>query len=218
MNIRRILNKKILIGFVAIVLILFGLIYAAAEPNGFLRYAFFRTAYSVSVTRAWMLQQYSNFLNNHNGGYMGEPIDTFLCSRLESNTSDSERAAVLEFYSLRAGGREGDRISKISDSSKQRAIPLLLQKVDSYNARQALGALLVIEDMRRGETIYKGGFVLASNEWEKASFNFDRWWAESGLPETKAKYNRWWNMKLDWNQKKLIDPLSDSNVKVTYIP
>lgn len=165
-----------------------------------------------------MLRQYSNFLDNHNGGYMGETIDTFLCSRLESNTSDSEMAAILEFYSLRAGGREGYQISQISDSSKQRAIPLLLQRGDSYNERQALGALLIVENMRRGETLDKGGFGPAINEWERTDFNFDKWWSKRGLPETKLKYKQWWNTNLEWNQKRLIDPLSNSNVRVSYIP
>jgi len=65
------------IGFAAIVLILPVLAYAAAEPDSFIRYALLRTAYSLPVTRGWMLRQYSNFLDSHNAGYMGDAINTF---------------------------------------------------------------------------------------------------------------------------------------------
>src|SRR5205823_225825 len=121
-------------------------------------YALLRTAYSLPVTRGWILRQYSNFLDSHNAGNMGDGIDTFLCLRLESNPSENEMAAILEFYTLRAGGREGDQIPKVSDSVKQRAFPLLLGRLNIFNERQSHGALVIAEEMRRGETVCKAFF------------------------------------------------------------
>jgi hypothetical protein len=215
---RRFLNRNTVIGFALTLLILSAVTYAAAERESFLRYALFRTAYSIPLTDAWILRQYSNFLDKYNGGYMGERINTFLCSRLESNPSDSEMAAIIEFYGLRAGGREGYRISEISDVAKQRAISLTLQRVDSYDERLVRGSLLIVENMRRGETIFKGGFGPADYRWRQSNFNFKSWWAENGMAEAKGKYKEWWNGNLTWSQKRLIDPLKNSSVELTFIP
>jgi hypothetical protein len=212
---RRILTKKLFVSLAAAALILCAVAYAAAKPDSPLRYAMFRTAYSIPVTRRWVLLKYSNFLDEHNAGYMGASIDRFLCARLESNPSDGEMRAVLEFYSLRAGGREGRRIAELSDVVKQRAVPVLLQGLDTDDKRQAFGALLISEQMRRGKIICKAYFY--PRDFRKPAppnFNESAWWAEEGLPEAKSSFRTWWSSNLSWQEKKHTDPLRSSNIIV----
>ncbi|MCA1642906.1 MAG: hypothetical protein LC785_13375 [Acidobacteria bacterium] len=200
----------------AAAVILFALAYAAAQPNSFLRYTMFRTAYSVPQTRGWMLRQYSYFLDNNNAGYMGISIERFLCSRLASNPPDAEMKAVLEFYSLRAGGREGYGITQLPDEVRRRAIPLLLGRLDAYDNRQAYGALVMVEQMRRGKIVCKAYFF--PRDFLKSAppnFNEREWWVEKGLPEAKTSFQTWWNSNVSWQEKKSADPLGSSNVMIS---
>jgi len=140
----------------------------------------------------------------------------FLCLRLESNPSENEMAAILGFYTLRAGGREGDQIPKVSDSVKQRAFPLLLGRLNTFNERQSHGALVIVEEMRRGETVCKAFFFPREfGTYRSDSFNKQEWWIRKGLPEAKDLYQRWWNLNLSWQEKKETDPLRGSNIRIS---
>ena len=164
-------------------------IYSFSEPDTKLGYGIFRIAYSSPVPKGWFLRKFSQGLKDNNGGYIGEPVDRFLCSRLEKTDSESEVAAIVEFYSLQAGGREGQNIGSLSDEAKQRGIRFILKHIESYEPRQAWGALLIVEQLRRGEILHKASFRESDFEKYKREYNFDyeRWWLERGLSETKAK-------------------------------
>jgi hypothetical protein len=194
-------------------------LYSVTEPDAKVGYGVFRIVYSSPVSKGWLLRKFSQGLKDRNGGYIGEPVDKFLCSRLEETDSDSELAAIVGFYSLQAGGREGNNIGSLSDEAKEKVIGFILEHIESYEIGQAEGALLIVEQLRRGVVLPKASFGksdFAGPERED-KFDYERWWLERGLPETKAKYKEWWNTDLAWQAKKAINPLEGSNVRVGFL-
>ena len=216
-------SKRILkIGVGSIVALVLGwvlVLYSISEPDTKLGYGVFRIVYSGPISKSWFLRKFSQGLKDHNGSYIGEPVDKFLCSRLEETDSVGELAAIVEFYSLQAGGREGQNIGSLSDEAKQKVIKFILGNIEGFEPRQAWGALLIVEHLRRGVVLHKAGFGEVEFERYEREYKFDyeRWWRERGLPETKAKYKEWWNTDLAWQTKKAINPLEGSNIRVGYL-
>jgi hypothetical protein len=194
-------------------------LYSVTEPDTKLGYGVFRIVYSSPVSKGWLLRKFSQGLKDHNGGYIGEPVDKFLCSRLEKTDSDRELAAIVEFYILQAGGREGDNIGTLSDEAKEKVIGFILEHIESYEKGRAEGALLIVEQLRRGVVLPKASFGKSdyAGLGREDKFDYERWWYETGLPETKAKYREWWNIDLAWQTKKAINPLEGSNIRVGFL-
>jgi hypothetical protein len=55
-------------------------------------------------------------------------------------------------------------IGSLSDGAKQRIIRFILEKIESYEPQQAWGALLIVEQLRRGEILHKASFGEADFE------------------------------------------------------
>lgn len=185
-------------------------VYSTADPDSTLGFGVFRVIYATPIPKGWFLQAFSEGFRENNGGYIGQPVDEFLCSRLEITDSDAERIAIAEFYISQASGREGFCINKISDESKEKVVGLIMNKLDSYEPNQARQGLLIVEWLRSGEIVCKARISrpdVFGNEWQK-------WWLESGADEAKSKYRTWWNTNLEWQDKKQINPLAESNIKI----
>lgn len=157
-----------------------------------------------------MLQNYEANLRNHNGSYIPERVDNFLCSKLQTSQSTEEVTAIVDFYAFKAGGREGRVIYLLPAQTKKRIISLLLERLDNYDERKSHSALILVEVLRRGEYLYKAYF----SPVRSASYNYENWWPKVGLPEAKMRFRRWWNSSSSWQQKEMHDPLKDSNLQI----
>ncbi len=79
------------------------------------------------------------------------------------------------------------------------------------NTYRAKRALLIVDWLRRDKILCKA--YISPREVSR-EFDEDKWWLESGLTEVKSKYRSWWNMNLDWQEKKQVDPLAQTNIRI----
>lgn len=219
----RIVKRNIIVGIILSFLLLLGsglVVYSTADPDTRLGFGVFRVLYAMPIPKDWFLQAFSEGLRKNNGGYIGQPVDEFLCSRLETTDSDAERIAIAEFYISQASGREGQGIAEISNDAKQKVIPLVLSRLDNYEPFQAEKALLIVDWLRRGKVLCKAQMLrnpvygLYDSRESTVKYDWKEWWLQSGLPEAKFKYRDWWNTNLNWQQKNQIDPLAQSNMYI----
>ena len=186
--------------------VVFALVSPQSRPN----YWLFRCAYSAPIARHIVLERYRSNLWNFGAGYTPNAVDQFLCARLETNAPQSEIDAIAYFYARQASGREGQRIISISDAAKQKVIAAVLRNLDDYNLWQVGPALLLVEELRCGKEIWKGGF--GPNN-AKESANWSVWWQKRGASEVKNRYRSWWKSTDSWAQKKGRNPLAGSDIE-----
>jgi hypothetical protein len=92
--------KKIM-GLVAALAALAGLLFfAAVSPETKLGYWLFRCVYASPVSKKSLLESYRSNLWTFEGGYIPALTNQFLCSRLETTSSQTEINAVANFYAL----------------------------------------------------------------------------------------------------------------------
>ena len=186
--------------------VLFAVVSPKSKPN----YWLFRCAYATPLAKHIVLEQYRSNLWKFGAGYTPDAIDEFLCGRLEANAPQSEINAIAYFYARQASGREGRRILSISGAAKQKVIAAIVQDLDNYDLQQVGPALLLVEELRRGKEIWKGGF--GPNN-AKESANWSVWWGKRGANEVKNRYRKWWKSANSWAQKKSQNPLAGSNIE-----
>ncbi len=95
------IKRNLIVGITLSFLIMVGsglIVYATVEPGSTVGFSVFRVIYAMPIPKDWFLQAFSEGLKKNNGGYIEEPIDEFLCSRLKATDSDAERIAIAEFY------------------------------------------------------------------------------------------------------------------------
>lgn len=156
---------------------------------------FFQGRYLLAWNRPALLKKYNQLL--HQNGYHQIPsgVHQFLCNEFGRTTSSSEKEAILDFYANQAGGGEGPCMTQIGEE----AIPILLKQAQIELEKQSpyayhiFGTLLLIEEIRVGEQIYKP--YLAPKE-ELDTFR-----------EVLRLYKIWWNKITPWEEKRNIDPL-----------
>lgn len=193
-------------------IVMVGLLLALAAPKSKPAYWLFRCAYASPVPRKSVLESYHSELLSHAGGYTPEMVDQFLCSRLEATASPREIEAIANFYALQASGREGDRIIAVSDGAKQKIIGSIMRNVDGYDVPQVNQALLLVEELRRGSIIWKGGFA-PTNENDHKATNWTQWWLSKGARQVKALYSQWWQAPTPWRVKRMQNPLAGSGIE-----
>lgn len=205
--------RRILLYISVSIVLIFGLLVFAifAGMGDTKLHAFcFKVGYALSPSADNYLQSYANlYLENHNAGTLNSDIDEFLTTRLENETSLNEINAISKFYASRAGGREGVRIMRVSDDAKFKVVSALMNDLESFNSKENRKALLLIEEVRSGKDLGKGYFGLSKDYLYNPPLN---WWETVGENETKTRFVNWWNLPLDWNTKKQINPLIDSFV------
>jgi hypothetical protein len=85
-----------------------------------------------------------------------------------------------------------------------------MQKLDSYSFWQVGQALLLVEELRREEEIWKGSFG-PLNAQESA--NWSVWWQKRGMNKVKALYRKWWQSQASWSVKQKKNPLAGSGIE-----
>lgn len=188
------------------------LLFAAVSPETRLGYWLFRCVYTSPIAKKPLLESYRSKLWAFEGGYIPELTDYFLCSRLESASLQTEIDAIVNFYVLQASGREGKRITSLSDGAKQKVLGSIMQNLDGYDVEEAGRALLLVEEIRRSEVIWKGSFG-STNAQE--SINWSSWWRKRGLGKVKNSYRKWWQSQAAWPVKKTQNPLAGSGIEAS---
>ena len=202
--------KKIITVVATLVAIAGLLFFAAVSPETKLGYLLFRCVYASPVSKKSLLETYRSNLWTCEGGRIPELTDQFLCSRLESASPQAEIDAIANFYALQASGCEGKRVLSLSDGAKQKVIGSIMQNLDGYGVWQVGQALLLVEELRRGQEIWKGSFA-SINAQESA--NWTVWWQKRGLNKVKALYRKWWKAQTPWVMKKIHNPLAGSGIE-----
>jgi hypothetical protein len=82
----------------------------------------------------------------------------------------------------------------------------------------------LLEEIRRGKSLGKGDISIKGMSkpefttleedkiWRK---NYEVWFNEQLKTIGKTKYQEWWNSNLSWEEKKKINPLDGTNIKVS---
>lgn len=185
--------------------------YAVWEPQTQVGYVLFRASYDRASSKTGVLRGFEGSLREYNGGYIPEQADKFLCSKLQASTSEEEFTAILDFYALRSGGREGRYIYLVSAPTKERISRSITSSLDGYTPDQAARALILLEVLRRGESIGKANFGPAKG-YPK---DYSSWWQRTGLPEVKTRFRQWLESYPTWQQREKHDPLEHSFVQLS---
>jgi len=202
--------KKKIAMFTAIFIAVVGtLLFAWASPETTFGYWMFRCVYASPISKKPFLEAYRANLVQVEGGYIPEKTDQFLCSRLEATSSQTEVYAIANFYVLQASGRETKGIISLPESAKPKVTGSIMQHLDNYDEWQAGRALLLVEEIRRGEEIWKGSFAPVNNH---ESANWVGWWQKRGLNKVKSLYRKWWQSQVPWASKKKQNPLANSGI------
>jgi hypothetical protein len=173
--------------------------------------ALFKIAYESSPTRRAFLEFYSPVRRDVSAGTIPSEIDQFLCDRVEKTTDAAELAAIVNLYEIQAGWREGYCIYKVSDAAREKIAAQIVTDLDNDERLSAKFTLL--EEIRRGESIGKGGFEPAP---ERRFLTREEWlvWTAEAEPVTKEHFQKWWNSGLSWEEKKKIAPLQGTGFGV----
>jgi hypothetical protein len=187
--------------------------YLYFTPDHPVSIALFKVAYEISPTRRAFLEFYSPVRRDVSAGSIPLEIDQFLCGRVEQTTDAGELAAIVNLYEIQAGWREGQCIYNVSDASREKIAAQIVADLDNNERLSAKFTLL--EEIRRGESIGKGGFAPAP---ERSFSTREEWlvWTAEAEPIAKAHFQRWWNSGLSWEEKKKIAPLQGTGFGVHY--
>ncbi|MFN2412750.1 MAG: hypothetical protein ABR535_06820, partial [Pyrinomonadaceae bacterium] len=194
------------LGFLTLVLaVLAAGIYG--EPRHPISVFVFKVGYFASLDKANYLKFYSPQQRVVGAGYLPEEVDSFLCNRIETTDSDSEFAGIVELYVLQAGGREGNCIFKTSSRTSEKIAENLVKKItSSSHASDLHGEIILLEEVRRGESLGKGklGYSSISADRPSTAEQWQTWMFSKALPIARVAYNNWWSLNIPWEEKKNI--------------
>lgn len=171
------------------------------------------TAYKGSFDKKAVLEFYSPVNRQVGGGYMSPGVDEFLCRQIENTNDKSEIAAIVNFYTIQAGGREGRCIYNGSEQAKQKIIAQLIE--DMNDDASFRSKMVLLEEVRRDKSLGKGLMGIGRRETDNPSTP-DEWreWKDQMPQVARQKYRDWWNSGLSWEDKKKVDPLAGTNIRV----
>lgn len=170
-----------------------------SEPGGW----HFLLAYTFSLDRPAKLNEYSDIMHGRYRSllrpdekntvhYIPAAVDRYLCSRLVKAWSEDEKDAILVFYAKQAGGRQGDCVVRLGEPVAARLVGLLRFTQDPQLQDDLL---ILLEGIRSG---HAGKRHLPAN---------------ASVDVFRDAYLFWWNLPMQWEQKRLIDPLKNTELK-----
>ena len=185
--------------------------YVVEEPGSPPGVFIFCCAYTSPLSKDRVLTQYETLLRENDGMYLSPEADKFLSARF-IDASSAEASILADFYARRPFGRDGDGLANLPAAQKERVIALLLSRIETYGDWQREHALWLIEGMRQGRALWKGGFAA-----ENRPYNSDSkiWWKSKGNAQLVACYRRWYARDLSWEQKRRLNPLAGMEFTVS---
>lgn len=173
--------------------------------------ALFKFTYRVTPVKKAFLEAYSPRKRDVSGGYIPPQVDEFLCQRIETTNDTGETAAIVNFYAIQAGGREGSCIFKVSETAREKIAAEIIKQMDDNP--NLWGQIILLEQVRQGKSLGKASIsgkqrlnLSTKEDWEK--------WKAEYLPGGREKFREWWNSNLSWKEKQKIDPLKDAEISV----
>ena len=183
-------------------------------PSNELSITLFKTVYNLPIGKKTFLEFYSPVRKNESG-HLPKEIHQFLVNKIETTNNENEFSAILNFYALQASGHRIGYLHNISEEAKIKAIDQLIKEI---NEKSNLGGkIMMLEEIRTGKNLGKGSFSIETTNQPKFSTveEYGKWFDEQSALIIEAKYHEWWNSNSSWEEKKKINPLQDTNIKVS---
>ena len=184
-------------------------------PDEEISIGLFKTVYALPIDRKSFLEFYSP-VREDNWGHISKEINDFLIYRIENSTDENELSSIAKFYAIQAIGH---RLGYLINISEQSRIKLIGQLVKDLGDEGILGGkLMLLEEIRTGKRLGKGSVSIFGNEYIDQpgilTPEYEKWFYKQAAPIVIPKYQEWWNSNLSWEEKKKINPLQDTNIKV----
>jgi len=198
--------------FLVLVLVLvFCSLYVYSRPDHPVSLALFKFVYNITPAKKSFLEFYSPYRRDVNARYLPDEVDKLLCRNIETTNNEEEFSAIVNLYTMQAGGREGDCIFYVSESVKEKIAAEIIKQMDTEP--NLWGQLILLEEMRLGKSLGKGYIGSSSPPYPSTREEWDEW-KEEYLPIGKEKYQEWWKSNLSWDEKRKIDPLKDAVIHI----
>ncbi len=199
-------NKKIIICSVLSFILLAYCAYGTAQPTSPAGHVVFHVGYSIPVTRPLFLHFYSWSLKTFNGGYLPSSVDNFFIYRLWKTDGTSEWRAIIDFQLRQGSSRWGDALPVSHERLRQKVIDYIVDRLDSYDFPQAADAMVLIESLRLGRPLWKGGF--SADSIGHYDVHTNQWiWKPEGVRIAREHFKKWWSSSANWSIKKDKNPL-----------
>ncbi len=190
-------------------------------PDTPISLAVFKTSYSLFPFKKSFLEFYSPAGRNF-GVNTRSPscINIFLLQRIETTNDESEITAITHYYTLQAKMREYDIFFNVSDRVKPLIIDQLIKDLGDVNSNLS-DKIMLLETTRTGKRIGKGAIGIDGENMPNFSSSttmdeIEKWRNERiAATGVKQKYQEWWSSNLSWEEKKKINPLEGTNIKVS---
>lgn len=138
--------------------------FALYVPKSALGWTRFYFVYEHTGNRSAFLDDFQGWIWEHGGGYTPPDINIFLLDRLENSADKSEQAAIVRFYCLQAGGREGDTWRRFSDATRRRVVAIVLANWRWYPPEEVQYAFVWLEELRLGKYLGKATLLISSGK------------------------------------------------------
>lgn len=183
--------------------------------------AVFETSYKAFPFKKAFLDFYSPADRNYGVNTRSNPqVDEFLIQRIEASDDKNEVEAIAHYFTLQSKERNYGIFINVSDRVKPTIINHLIKELDNDNSNLS-DKIMLLETTRTGKRIGKGAIEIENKNmpdfpksWtmEQRKKLFDESLAATGV---KQKYQDWWNLNLSWEEKRKINPLEGTNIKVS---
>ena len=206
---------RIFCGFVVVGALGAAAVFVYCDTRSPISIALFKAGYSLTPSKYYYLMFYSPARRDVSAGYLPPEGDDFLCERIEDPESDDEFAAIVNLYSIQAGGREGSCIYATSDDVREKIAQNLISHLDGEPG-DVYRRIILLEEVRLGKSLGKGNIGPSSISTAQPATpeEWKAWTEGTGLPIATKKYREWWRSDSNWNNKKTIDPLDGMEVRV----
>jgi len=183
-------------------------------PDNEVGVVLFKFVYRLPLNRKYFLEFYSPVRKN-SIGYVPVKVNQFLIQKLEDTNDDQEISAIVNFYALQASEH---RLGYLINISEQAKIKIISQTIKELDEEENLGGkLMMLDEIRTGNRLGKGGYGIEGVSYPKFTSpeEYRKWFYEKSAPTVISKYQEWWNSNLSWGDKKKINPLEGTNIKVS---
>ncbi|MDQ3131922.1 MAG: hypothetical protein M3Q99_14335 [Acidobacteriota bacterium] len=210
--------KKILLFISSVCLvfsIIFGSLFFYVFPEYPVNIAFFKVIYNVIPAKRSFLNFYSPVRRNIRSGYAPVEVNQFLINKITVSKNENEISAIVHFYAIQAEGHRIGYFDNFSEEVKPKIIQQLIKELDDNT--NLSGKLMLLEEIRSNKRLGKGSVGISGMNHLAFSTieEYKKWFNEELEKTAKSKYQEWWNLNLSWEEKKKIDPLEGTNIKVS---
>lgn len=183
-------------------------------PDNEISITLFKAVYNLPFGKKTFLEFYSPGREDVRGKVPVE-INQFLIQKIETTNDENEISAIVHFYALQANAHRIGYIYHISEEAKMKVTNQLIKELNDES--NLGGKLMMLEEIRTGKRLGKGSFGIEGlNHPNFSTLEEHReWFDKQSARIVKTKYQEWWTSNLSWEEKKKINPLQDTNIKVS---